>query len=74
VHGARADDDEETVIALLDDLNSFFAALEDCGDGVCWSRNLRGEELGLNERVVAEDCMGAQSWSVSCMLGGGERL
>jgi len=55
VHGARADDDEETVIALLDDLNSFFAALEDCGDGVCWSRNLRGEELGLNERVVAED-------------------
>jgi hypothetical protein len=55
VHGARADNDEEAVIALLDDLDGFFAASEDGGDGVLGSRNLGCEELRLDERVVAED-------------------
>jgi hypothetical protein len=55
VHGARADNDEEAVIALLDDLDGFFAASEDGGDGVLRGRDLGGEELRLDERVVAED-------------------
>jgi hypothetical protein len=55
VHGTRADNDEETVIALLDDLDGFFTASEDGGDGVLGSRNLGCEELRLDERVVAED-------------------
>jgi hypothetical protein len=55
VHGARTADDEETVIALLDDLNGLFAALEDGRDGVCGRGDLRCEELGLDERVLTED-------------------
>jgi hypothetical protein len=55
VHGAGTADDEETVIALLDDLDSIFAALENGGLGVCWGRDLRGKKLGLDERIVAED-------------------
>jgi hypothetical protein len=55
VHGARADNDEEAVIALLDDLDGFFAASEDRGDGGLWGGDLGGEELRLDERVVAKD-------------------
>jgi hypothetical protein len=55
VHGAGTADHEETVIALLDDLDSLFAALENGGLGVCRGRDLRSEKLGLDERVVAED-------------------
>jgi hypothetical protein len=55
VHGARTANDEKTVIALLDDLNSLFAALENGGLGVCRGRDLRSEKLGLDKRVVAED-------------------
>ena len=58
VHGAGTADDEETVIALLDDLNGLFAALEDCGNGVCGSGDLRGEELRLDERVLTENWRG----------------
>lgn len=56
VHGAGTADDEETIIALLDDLNGLFATLEDGRDGVCGSGDLRCEELGLDERVLTEDC------------------
>jgi hypothetical protein len=55
VHRAGTADDEKTVIALLDDLNGLFAALEDGRDGVCGSGDLRCEELGLDERVLTED-------------------
>jgi len=55
VHGARTADDEKTVIALLNDLNGLFAALEHSRDGVCGSGDLRSEELGLDERVLTED-------------------
>jgi hypothetical protein len=55
VHGAGTADDEETVIALLDDLDSIFAALENGWLGVCRGRDLRGKKLGLDERVVAKD-------------------
>jgi hypothetical protein len=55
VHGARTADDEKTVIALLDDLNGLFAALENGGNGVCGSGDLRCEKLGLDERVLTED-------------------
>ena len=55
MHGAGAHDDEKTVIALLDDLNSLFAALEDGGKRVGGSRDLGGEELRLDQRVVAKD-------------------
>jgi hypothetical protein len=55
VHGARADNDEEAVIALLDDFDGLFAASEDGGDGVLGGGDLGGEELRLDERVVAED-------------------
>lgn len=55
MHGARAADDKKTVIALLDDLNGLFAALEDGRDGVCGSGDLRCEKLGLDERVLTED-------------------
>jgi hypothetical protein len=63
VHGARTADDEETVIALLDDLNGLFAALEDGRDGVCGRGDLRCEELGLDERVLTEDWRG-RGWLV----------
>jgi hypothetical protein len=55
VHGARPANNEKTVIALLNDLNSLFAALEDGGLGVCRSRDLGCEELGLDKRILAED-------------------
>jgi hypothetical protein len=67
VHGAGPADDEKTVIALLDDLNSLFAALENGGLGVCRGRNLRSEKLGLDERVVAED-WSEQWWLARSML------
>ena len=55
VEGARADHDEETVIALFYDLDGFAAAFDDGGEGVggCWE--FGGEELGWDERVVAQD-------------------
>lgn len=52
---ARAADDEETVIALLDDLDGFLAALQDGGQRSRWGREFRGEKLWWDERVVAED-------------------
>ena len=55
MEGARAADDEETVIALLNDLDGFLAALQDGGERSGWGRELRGEKLGWDERVVAED-------------------
>lgn len=67
MHGAGTADDEETVIALLDDLNGLFAALEDGGLGVCRGRDLGGEKLGLNKRVVAENWRG-RGWLVRSML------
>ncbi len=55
MEGAGPADDEEAVVALLEDLNGGFAAGEDGGEGGGWSGDLGGEELGWDERVVAED-------------------
>jgi hypothetical protein len=67
VHGAGTADHEKTVIALLDDLDSLFATLENSGLGVCGSRNLRCEELGLNKRILAED-WSERGWLARTML------
>jgi hypothetical protein len=55
VQRAWADHDEETVIFLCDDAGGVFAALDYRLLGVCGDRDLGGEELGWNERVVSED-------------------
>lgn len=55
MEGARSADHEEAVIVLLEDFDGFFAAFEDCGEGVFWGWDLGGQELRRNQRVVADD-------------------
>ena len=53
--GAGSDHDQQTVILLCDDLGGFFAALDDCLFGMLGDGEFVCEELGRDERVVAED-------------------
>ena len=51
-------DYEEPVVVLLEDVDGFFAAFEDGGDGVfgCWV--LGGEELRCYKWCIAENLKG----------------
>jgi hypothetical protein len=57
VDGARADDDEEALllVAPLDDLDGFIAAVQDGALGLLCLRDLVLQEVGRGQRVVALD-------------------
>lgn len=50
-----ADHDEESIIALVDNLDGFLATATDCVEGEGRGRNFSFEKLWWNERVVAQD-------------------
>ena len=72
VDGAWADHDEETVVLLGDDLDAFFAAAKHRLLGGLCDGDLGGQELGRDQRVVAEDWESDQRLGVLwCVTGGG---
>lgn len=55
MNGAWAYNDEQAVRVAGDDFGGFDAAADNGFDGILGKRNLGGEELRRNERVLAED-------------------
>lgn len=64
MEGARSADDQEAVRMTHDDLDGIFSPLEDGLEGGISQRDFGYEQLGWDQRILAQNCMEEKCQSV----------